>query len=87
MCHSKRMVSRRDLPKVESLGWEPQRPAIYKDYEPDERDVVMFSKQLWPSTSFAQSPPMPLLVQLFEKLLSCTTKTLPTESLTARRRR
>ena len=57
VCHSKRMVSRKDLGDMHMpQGWQVMVPECFSDLPAHPKDVVMCCKQFWSDDYMAQPP-------------------------------
>ena len=68
VCHSKRFVARRDLPRMMLPGWEIKVPSCMAHLTPDPADVVMCAKQFWSDHVLSQPPMLVLPISHLQKL-------------------
>ena len=73
VCHSKRFVTRRDLPQsvnqVVLSDWALVVPPIFKDAVEDPNDVIMLTKEFWSSEALSHPPTLFLPVAWADKTL------------------
>ena len=68
VCHSKRVVSRMDLPQMVLPGWELETPSDFQQYDPRPGDIFMCAKQWWNDPVLAQRPMLVLPQALLDRL-------------------
>ena len=81
VCHSKRMLARRDLPQLDLPGWELQTPQVFENCAPSPWDVILCCKQWWSSTCLAQPPMLFLPKEYLDRLGTSPTEVRPNEKL------
>ena len=68
VCHSKRFVSRMDLPQMVLPGWELETPSNVQPYGPRPGYIFMCAKQWWSDPVLAQQPLLVLPQALLDRL-------------------
>ena len=80
-CHSKRFVQRRDLPLMNSPGWDIQIPNHFQTLVESPEDIIMCVKHFWSSSCLAQPPLLVLPTVLMQHVGPGPTWVVPRNDL------